>query len=281
MAFACGWKTFVAGFTIFSGVALAQKTVPALPPSDAKSQTFHDGHFGVRFEIPGGWSLARKDGQVSTFHLDARSASQKAVMRSVASIQFNPYPYSTFSGALFYFSVEPHTTDVECARQATGPMTAKALDEAGSKDVQDIGGMDFAHGHDEHGKICVEARDEVYTAYRKGSCYRFDLALNTFCSISSGAADLTQAQVEQLDGRMTDILSTVTLAWEKGGPHPVPVPKPPVAPPTKPPAVPSVASLGRGDTSRNMQLQSQPVSLAAGVQQREDLGTQRVGLKVQ
>ena len=230
MAFRRGW------FGLFLclmgvGVAGAQVSVPEEPPASAKPQPFKDGHFGVRFEVPGGWSLAKKDGQVSTFHLDARTASPKALMRGVVSIEFNPFPYSTFSGALLYYSVAPHTTDVECARQASGFASKAALDAGGQvKDVQDIGGMNFAHGHDEHGKICVEARDEVYTAYRKGSCYRFDLAMNTFCSVSSGAADLTEEQLEQIDQKMADILSTVKLDWEKTGPHPVPAPKVPVAP---------------------------------------------------
>ena len=226
-----GWCWLVVLFALLlSGRSSAQVSVPEIPPPSARVQPFHDGHFGVRFEVPGGWSLARKDKLVSTFHLDARTASPKALMRSVAAIEFNPYPYSTFSGALFYFSVEPHTTDVECARQATGFVQSVALNQTHDKDVQDIGGMNFAHGHDEHGQICVEARDEVYTAYRKGACYRFDLTMNTFCSISSGAVDLTQTEMEQIDQRMADILSTVQLDWEKGGPHPVPAPKIPVAP---------------------------------------------------
>ncbi len=208
-----------------SEVSWGQVSVPEAPPPSAKVQRFHDGHFGVRFEVPGGWSLVRKDRQVSTFHLDARSASRKAEMRSVVTMQYNPYPYSTFSGALFYFSVEPHTTDAECARQATGPIRGPRL-----KDTQDIDGMSFAHGHDEHGQICVEARDEVYTAFRKGACYRFDLAMNTFCSVSSGAADLTDTQLEQIDQRMADILSTVQLDWQKAGPHPVTAPKLPLGP---------------------------------------------------
>lgn len=210
-----------------AGAAGAQVSVPVAPPANAKIQDFRDSHYGVRFSIPGGWTLARKDGEVSTFHLDARTASPKAQMRSVAAIGFNPYPFSTFSGALFYYSVEPHTTDAECAKQATGPT-------AHVRDTQDIDGMSFAHGHDEHGHICIEARDEVYTAYRKGSCYRFDLAMNTFCSVSSGAVDLTDMELEQIDKRMTDILSTVKLDWTRTGPHPVPVPKlpsPEVTPP--------------------------------------------------
>ncbi len=204
-------------------VAAAQVSVPAAPPPNAKTYDFRDSHYGVRFRVPEGWTLARKDGELSTFHLDARTASPKAQMRSVAAIQFNPYPFSTFSGALFYYSVEPHSTDAECAKQATGRAVHRP-------DTQDIDGMSFVHGHYEDGRICVEARDEVYTAYRKGACYRFDLAMNTFCSISSGAADLTDMQLEQIDKRMTDILSTVTLDWTKTGPHPVPVPKLPDAP---------------------------------------------------
>lgn len=222
----CGLSLCLAAVAV-SGAA-AQVTVPDAPPPNIRAQPFRDGHFGVRFQVPKGWTLTRKDGQVSTFHLDARSASPRAQVRGVVAIQFNPYPYSTFSGALFYYSVAPHTSDAECAQQATGTR------EPG-QDVQDIDGMTFVHGHDEHGKICVEARDEVYTAYRKGACYRFDLAMNTFCSISSGAADLTMTQLEQIDQRMVDILSTVKLDWEKAGPHPVPAPAVPVLP-TKPPA---------------------------------------------
>ncbi len=192
----------------------AQVSVPDAPSPAAKIQTFRDGHFGVRFRVPEGWTLQRKDGEVSTFHLDARTATPNTQMRSVAAIQFNPYPYSTLSGALFYFSVQKHATDAECARQASAP-GAHATEV---QETQLIDGMSFAHGHDEHGKICVEARDEVYTAYRKGSCYRFDLAMNTFCSISSGAADLTDTQIEQIDQRMNEILSSVQLDWVKN-PH--------------------------------------------------------------
>jgi hypothetical protein len=213
--------------TLFLGLALValpcagQKiVVPTAPPPTATAHDFKDGHFGVKFEVPAGWSLTRKDGLVSTFHNDARSASREAQVRGVASLDYNPYPYSTLSGAVFYYSVTPHMNDQECAR------------EAGSSnlptDVQDIGGMRFTHGHDEHGEICVEARDEVYTAYRKGACYRFDMEINTFCAISSGAEEITERQLDSLNQRMADILSTVTLEWTKTGAHPVPAPQSPV-----------------------------------------------------
>jgi len=218
--------------------------IPTAPPTKATTQDFKDGHFGVKFQVPPGWSLNRKDGQVSTFHNDARSASSGAQVRGIASLDFNPFPSSTLSGAVFYFSVTPHSTDVECAKEAT-PEDPPAESPT---DVQDIGGMQFTHGHDEHGEICVEARDEVYTAYRKGSCYRFDMEINTFCAISSGAQEITDHQLQNLNQRMADILSTVTLDWTKTPAHPVPAPVSPVVgqrpvpkPQTKPVADPKAA----------------------------------------
>lgn len=221
----------------------AQLSVPDAPPPTAKVQSFHDSHFGVRFRVPEGWTLQRKDGEVSTFHLDARTATPNTQMRSVAAIQFNPYPFSTFSGALFYFSVQKHATDVECARQASAP----AAHATEVQETQVIDGMSFAHGHDEHGKICVEARDEVYTAYRKGSCYRFDLAMNTFCSVSSGAADLTDNQLQEIDERMTEILTSVQLDWIKT-PRGSEPPKYPAVPATVPAEqrVPLTATMTQG-----------------------------------
>jgi hypothetical protein len=218
--------------TFFVALALAalpclgqQKIViPTAPPLQAPPHDFKDGHFGVKFQVPPGWSLTRKDGEVSTFHNDARSATPSAQVRGIASLDFNPYPSSTLSGAVFYYSVTPHVSDEECSKQAI----LEDVPAAPPTDVQDIGGMRFTHGHDEHGDICVEARDEVYTAYRKGSCYRFDMEINTFCAISSGAQEITDHQLQNLNQRMADILSTVTLEWTKTPAHPVPAPSSPV-----------------------------------------------------
>ena len=206
-------------------------SVPTGPPKDATGIAFRDTRYGVRFQVPPGWTFTRKDREVSTFRLDARTAPKASEMRAVASMGFNPFPRSVLSGALVYFSVANHSNDRECAAEATGSQLDAAGQEAFASrgpvggDPANIGGMEFAHGHDEHGGICVEARDEVYTAYRKGSCYRFDLAVNTFCSVSSGASELSQEQMRSIEEQMVGILSTVALDWEKTGPQPVPVPE--------------------------------------------------------
>lgn len=219
------WLATAAACAVTCGPAWGQKplkkastplSVPTAAPKDARPTAFHDRRFGVRFQVPAGWALSRRDGETSTFHTDARSAPERTQMRGVASLTFNPYPQSVLSGASFYYSVEKHASAAECAAQAAAP--------GAERDVQDIAGMEFRHGHDEHGQICTEGRDEVYTAFRKGACYRFDLEVNTFCSISSGADDLTERQMTAVEQQMTDILSSVVLDWKKGASHPVPVP---------------------------------------------------------
>jgi len=188
--------------------------VPISAPTDMKEQDFRDAQFGVRFKVPPGWEITRRDHEVSTFRQDARTAPPKLQMRSVVSLDFNPFPQSTLAGALVYYSVQKHAKATECVEQAAG--------KGEPNDTQEIGGMMFVHGHDEHGQVCIEARDEVYTAYRKGACYRFDLELNTFCSVSSGAAEITEKQMADIEARMAGILSTVTLDWSKTGAQPVP-----------------------------------------------------------
>jgi len=237
----------IAATALLTTMIRAQIGVPTATPAKDTTRNFSDSRYGVRFRVPPGWNLTRRDREISTFRLDARSALPQSEMRAVATLDFNPFPMSTLSGALFYYSVEPHTTDRECERQATGATTGKEVakpdlqtrdDSAREKDLQNIGGMDFVHGHDEHGNICVEARDEVYTAFRKGACYRFDLAVNTFCPESSGAQEITRQQMHDIEERMTSILSTVVLKWEKSGAHPVPVPA------TVPAVVPAKVSEG-------------------------------------
>jgi len=188
--------------------------VPTSAPVTAHEQNFRDAQFGVRFKVPPGWEITRRDHEVSTFRMDARTAPPKLQMRSVVSLDFNPFPQTTLAGALVYYSVQKHAKAAECVQQVAGK------DEPA--DTLQIGGMNFVHGHDEHGGVCIEARDEVYTAFRKGACYRFDLELNTFCGVSSGAMDMSDKQMEDIEARMAGILSSVTLDWSKTGAQPVP-----------------------------------------------------------
>ncbi len=172
---------------------------PASPPS----RLFHDARYGVTFTVPAAWNLTRRDGEVSTFHLDAPTAAEGAQLRAVANISFNPHPQSTFSGALFYFSADAKATAPQCAAQAAAK-APRAVSTA------KIGGTTFTHGYDEHGKICTESRDEIYTAHRGRTCYRFDSVINSFCGGDvSGVRDITEGELDAVRERMQKILDSV------------------------------------------------------------------------
>ncbi len=167
------------------------------------ARTVEDAAAGVSFRLPAGWNMEQRDGELSTFHLDARTAPAKAKLRVVANMNWNPFPRSTFSGALFYVSVVPHQTAASCAAETTTKPDTGIVGAV-------IDDVKFSRGKDEHGGICTEARDIAYTAYRRGSCLRFDLAVNTFCGGEvSGAQDITEKELTAVFGRMEGILQTV------------------------------------------------------------------------
>lgn len=176
---------------------------PAATDSEGK-HIFHDPTYKISFDYPAKWNFTRHDHEISTFHLDARSAAQTTLLRAVLSMPENPFPASTFSGAYFYFSVTPHSNDAACARQAAPAAQGKRGGES------EIAGISFAHGHDEQTAICTVQRDEVYTTLRHGACYRFDLTINNFCGGEvSGVKDITQQELDQVRGRLEAILETV------------------------------------------------------------------------
>lgn len=173
-------------------------------PAQGGQRSFHDPTYKISFDVPANWNFARRDHEISTFHLDARRVARTTLLRAVVSMPENPFPASTFSGAYVYFSVTPRVNDAACARQA-GPAV-----QGRRGSVSEIAGISFAHGHDEQKAICTMQRDEVYTTLRGGSCYRFDLTINTFCGGEvSGVKDITEPELDQVRRRLTAILATV------------------------------------------------------------------------
>lgn len=177
----------------------AQETPePTTPPA----RHVHDERDRLRFDLPAGWNFSRRDGELSTFALDARSATERTRLHGVANLDFNPFPYATFSGGLFYVSATSPSTGSACANQAVAPASHPVT-------MPEIDGLVFKHGYGEHGGSCIESRDEVYTALRGTSCLRFDLVINTFCGSASGARDMSAAELGAVRGRLETILKSV------------------------------------------------------------------------
>lgn len=176
---------------------------PAAGPEYPMAQLVEDRRSHLAFRLPAGWHLERKDHEVSTFLLDARTAPKRSELREVANIAYNPYPASTFSGALFYVSVARHLAAAACKAE-TSVKPEKVLNPAIVADVN------FARGLDAHGHICTETRDVAYTALIRGSCLRFDLVVNNFCGGEvSGVRDMSDQQLANVFSRLENILNSV------------------------------------------------------------------------
>ncbi len=192
-----GYSSVFFAMTLPCGGVYAQ-TPP--PPT----HTFHDPTYHLSFDYPANWTFSQTDHEISTFHLDARSALRNARLRAVVAMPENPFPESTFSGAYVYFSVTPHSSAPSCAKQA---VPARSTDKPGASQINDI---PFTHGRDEQRNICIVQRDEIYTTNRRGSCYRFDLAINNFCGGEvSGVKNITPQELDQVRTRLESILSTI------------------------------------------------------------------------
>jgi hypothetical protein len=178
--------------------------------STPATRTFHDPTYHLSFDFPANWTFSRSDGEISTFHLDARSAPAKARLRAVVASPENPFPASTFSGAYLYFSVIPHTSTAVCAEQAVSTTIEKNIPQTKPGEKIHIADTPFTHGHDEVKDICLTQHDEIYTTRHAGGCYRFDLAINNFCGGEvSGVKDITLQELDQVRGRLESILNTI------------------------------------------------------------------------
>lgn len=180
-------------------------TEPDEPEHPTPAATdFRDARYGLSFHVPAGWNFEKQDGQLSNFGVDVRSTTRKLDVRGVATINYNPYPVSTFAGATFYYSVTPRSDAASCTAQAVKtPMKPES-------DLR-ISGLPFHHGRDQHGNVCTESRDDVFTAMRGKSCLRFDLVVNTFCAQSSGAMEISSQQLGDIDTRLASILDSIHL----------------------------------------------------------------------
>lgn len=181
---------------------LTEPEEPAHPEPAATD--FVDRKYGVAFHVPAGWNFERRDGVLSNFGSDVRTTRRNLQVRGVAAINYNPYPPTTFSGATFYYSVAPRSTAAACTAQATtGHLKA-------SPDVR-IAGVVFHHGQDQHGAVCTESRDDVFSTLSGNACLRFDLVVNTFCAQSSGAMEISDRQLGDVNTRLAQILGSIHI----------------------------------------------------------------------
>lgn len=200
---------------VASCAATAQTPIPRSPtdlpgfskpkePAELKpaARTFVDRKYKLHFEVPGGWDLEHKDGYLSNFSHDSRDTVPGLDVRGVAAINYNPWPPTTFSGALFYYSVKAKSNAADCEGQTKSGSVhavAPAL----------IDGVKFNHGRDEYGIGCIQSRIDVFTTLRGNACIRFDMVINTYCASNSGAVEINARQLGDVQSRLAKILGSI------------------------------------------------------------------------
>ena len=190
-------------------LALVALLFPVL--AAAQTRTIHDTPDHLTLDVPTTWIIATRDHEISTFHHEARTAPPHTRFRLVAAIPENPFPFSTFSGAHFYLSLVPKLNEAQCAQQVDPPATAYPQAPKGLSDaIPIVADKKAHHGHDEHGTLCTEYRDDIYTISTHNGCLRFDLAMNNFCGGEvSGVKDMTQNEILSIRQQMETILKSV------------------------------------------------------------------------
>ena len=211
----CGFLVFFLSLAAVGPLSAQQRRpgsleIPGLTVPDAPknlkpfARYIYDKKYKLHFHVPEGWRSESRDGVLSNFGVDTRTTRRGLQVRGVAAIDYNPYPPTTFSGALFYYSVLPTATAAQCSAQTT----SRGLKPQSSVTIN---GRLFYHGRDQHGVGCIESRVDAFTTMRRSSCLRFDLVVNTFCSQTSGAMEITPKQLEDIEGRLTGMLASVTF----------------------------------------------------------------------
>lgn len=208
----------VVSVVLFSVLVAPAQTATPRNPQDLKgltspnepanlqpaASTFRDPKYKVAFRVPAGWDTEHKDGVLSNLGKDIRTAKSSMNVRGVAAMNYNPYPPTTFSGALFYYSVVPRSNQAACTALATTGHL-KPMPEV------TVNGTSFKHGQDQHGGMCTESRDEVFTTLRGTACFRFDLVVNTFCPQGSGAMQINASQLTDINKRLANILGSIQI----------------------------------------------------------------------
>ena len=124
------------------------------------ARTFHDARYGSPSSSPpAGTSPARTARSAPSASTPAPPPHRPDARRRQHHLQ--PIPRLHLQRSALLLQRHPALTAADCAPPGLRPSS-----HAPSTTVQ-IAGVPFTHGYDEHGGICTESRDEIYTTSQR------------------------------------------------------------------------------------------------------------------
>jgi uncharacterized protein YijF (DUF1287 family) len=96
--FPCATLSAQSASSTAKALIAAPAPIASAATAEIAQRSFHDPAYKISFDYPANWNFTRRDHEISTFRLDARTAVRTTLMRAVVSMPENPFPDSTFSG---------------------------------------------------------------------------------------------------------------------------------------------------------------------------------------
>jgi hypothetical protein len=188
---------------------LALMSMWAQPTAVARSdwKRFSDETGGVKFQYPQRWILSEGNKYSVATSLTRQGIPPRAAAY-IGNADSNPYPNTTLVGAEFLYAPRPAASNEACSEMIVN----KEWPDAKLLAPESFNGVTFAHAKSADNWTCHYLREDLYSTYRGGTCYLFDLAVETECfGAVDGERQLTSAETADIQATLNKILSTVSI----------------------------------------------------------------------
>ena len=212
-------KVRLLGVGWLAGAALicAASTLPAqgVTPLNPTTMQFTDPAHGVSFTYPASWTFAMS--QPFYMLLAISPANDSPTMGPGSTLIYSKSipgmtlaPDTMFDGMEFAYDVHNVPTSDACLVLAKPANSWVPIDHVDEVTIQ---GKPYWHGTTSGSGAGHELREDIYTLYSSGYCYRFDLAvsLDSANQDTPGPRRLTAAEKVQVDASLQGILNSVRI----------------------------------------------------------------------
>ena len=201
-------------------LALAQSAQSAHGNTNAPSglPTYVDIVNGITFRYPASWLLNQGGGSyIPTLIL------QKPTYDPTGPWEYKPdgyvaldgrdvprYQNTNFGDGWFLYRGVSGVDDQKCQRKADFIGDPTMPKGEWSADWVVIGGVRFRHGWGNGEAMCHESSQSIYSTYRGGKCYLFEIQINTLCPQHvAGLRDITPRELSQINREFDQVMLSV------------------------------------------------------------------------
>jgi len=212
-------KIRLLGVGWLAGVALicAACTLPAqgVTPLNPTTMQFTDPAHGVSFTYPASWTFDKSQPfymflAISPANDEPDMGRGSALIYSKSVPGVTPWPKTWFEGVELGYDEHDVPTSDACLVLAKPVNSWVPIDHVDEVTIQ---GKPYWHGTTSGSGAGHELREDIYTLYSSGYCYRFDLAVSLSSANQDvpGPRELTAAEKVHVDASLRSVLNSVRI----------------------------------------------------------------------